>query len=42
MQCVLPSEKYTKVLTKIILFIVYKETHFIEKNKGTFYVEELF
>ena len=42
MQCVLPSKKYTKVLTKIILSIVYKETHFIEKNKGTFYVHELF
>ena len=42
MQCVLPSDKYTKVLTQIILCIVYKETHLIEKNKGTFYVEELF
>ena len=42
MQCILPYKKYTKVLTITILCIVYKESHFIEKNKGTFYVHELF
>ena len=40
MQCVLLPKKYTKVLTKSIFCIVYKETHFIKKNKGTFYVHE--